>query len=83
MFFKFFHAQVVPTFLNAAEIMHCEKYDQVERVHLFSRKRFLRVLNKLPNDVIYGELDRYPFLDNSNCKMYKILVQTVKIAWIF
>ena len=34
-------------------------HEQIERVHLFACKRFLRVRNKTPNDV-YGELGRYP-----------------------
>ena len=36
------------------------KYEQIESVHLFACKRFLHVQNKTPNDVVYGELGRYP-----------------------
>ena len=37
-----------------------DKFDQIERVHLYACKRFLHVLDKTPNDIVYGELGRYP-----------------------
>ena len=37
-----------------------EKFDQIERVYLYSCKRILHVLDKTTNGIVYGELCRYP-----------------------
>ena len=47
------------------------KCDQLERVHLFAYKRFLHVLNKTPNDVVYGELGRYPLWISATARRLK------------
>ena len=52
--------QVVPILLYRAELWGMDKFDQIERVHLYACKRFLYVLGKTPNDIVYGELGRYP-----------------------
>ena len=36
--------------------------DHIERVHLYTSKRVLRVFHKTANDVVYGELGKYPLL---------------------
>ena len=38
IFFKLFDAQVVPTLLYGAELWGMDKFDQIERVHLYACK---------------------------------------------
>ena len=61
-----FDSQVQPIALYGAELwgleiaaVHCEK------VHLFALKRFLGVEMRTPNDLVYGETNRYPLFVNS------------------
>ena len=62
IFFKLFDARVVPMLLYAAEIWGAHNFNQVEKVHLFACKRFLNVSLHTPNNIVYGELNRYPIL---------------------
>ena len=71
VFFKLFGAQIVPTLLYAAEIWGYRNYEQIERVHLFACKKFLHVRNKTPNDVVYGELGRYPLFITATVRFIK------------
>jgi hypothetical protein len=73
VFFKLFDTCVQPIVQYGAELWafddvaaaHCEK------VHLFAMKRFLGVDRKTPNDLVYGELDRFPIIINSGIKCVK------------
>ena len=78
VFFKLFDSQVVPSLLYAAEIWGHKHYDQLERVHIFACKRFLRVPIKTTNDIVYGELGRYPLLINSTIKVIKYWLRILK-----
>ena len=71
IFFKLFDEQIAPTLLYAAEIWGYKMYEQIERVHLFAFKRFLHVRNKTPNDVVYGELGRYPLFIPATVRFVK------------
>ena len=72
VFLKLFDACVQPVVQYGAELwaldtaaVHCEK------IHLFALKRFLGVDRKTPNDLVYGELDRFPITINSVIKCIK------------
>ena len=80
MFFKLFDAQIVPTLLYGAEIWGYRKYEQIERVHLFACKHFLHVRNKTPNDVIYGELGRYPLFISATVRFIKFWLRLLRQA---
>ena len=65
LFLKLFDSQVQPIAQHGAELwgldiaaVHCEK------VHLFALKSFLGVEMRTPNDLIYGETNRYPLFVN-------------------
>ena len=60
IFFTLFDAHVVPTLLHGADIWGYRSYDQIESVHLFACKRFLHVVDNTTNNLVYGELGRYP-----------------------
>ena len=65
VFFKLFDAQVQPIFQYGAEIWGLDKCNDIEKVHIFAMKRFLQVSTITPNDIVYGELGRYPVYINS------------------
>jgi len=66
LFLKLFDSQVQPIALYGAKLwgletaaVHCEK------VHLFALKSILGVEMQTPNDLVYGETNRYPLFVNS------------------
>ena len=71
VFFKLFDSQVTPILLYGAEVWGYKQFVSVERVHLFACKSFLRVCNKTPNDVVYGELGRFPLYITALIKCVK------------
>ena len=66
LFLKIFDSQIQPVIQYGAEIWGL--YDAArfcENVHLFALKKFLGVSIKTPNDLVYGELNRFPIYLNS------------------
>lgn len=78
VFFKLFDSQVVPLLLYASEIWGYKSYKQIEQVHLYACKRFLHVRNKTINDVVYGELGRYPLWITSITRCIKYWFRLLK-----
>ena len=69
VFLKLFDACIQPIVNYGAELWalddaakHCEK------THLFALKRFLGVDRRTPNDLVYGELNRFPLTINAVIK---------------
>jgi len=71
VFFKLFDAQIKPLLLYASEIWGFTRFHSIELPHLFACKRFLNVLPKTPNTMIYGELGRYPLYIDSTVRAIK------------
>ena len=68
-----FDSQVQPILQYGSEIWGLDKAaHQCESVHLFAIKRYLGVDSRTPNDLVYGETNRYPVFINSsvNCIRY-------------
>ena len=65
IFFKLFDSQIQPIVQYGAEVWGLVQNASVEKVHLFAMKRILAVDRRTPNDLIYGELGRYPIYLNS------------------
>ena len=71
-FFKLFDSIVQHTLLYATEVLGLLHDDcPVEKVHLYACKKFLNVPARTPNDMVYGELGRYPLVVN-------LCVRTIK-----
>ena len=70
--FRLFNAQIVPSLLYAAEIWGHRESKQIERVHLYAYDLFITVRKVISNDMIYGELGRYPLYIEAiaNCIQY-------------
>jgi hypothetical protein len=73
LFFKLFDAQAQSIVQYGAEIWGHE----IEKLHLFAMKRFLPVERRTPNDLIYGELGRFPIYLNSYVKCIKYWLKLV------
>ena len=79
MFFKLFDAQVQPIVQYGAEIWGLQKGDEVEKLHLFARKRFLHVDRRTPNDLVYSELGRFPIYLTSYVKCISYWLRLVRM----
>ena len=65
LFVKIFDSQIQPVLLYGAEIWGLDKAAFVcEKVHLLGLKRYLGVDVRTPNDLVYGETNRYPIVIN-------------------
>lgn len=79
VFFKLFDTQVQPVVNYGAEVWGLYAGDEIEKVHLFAMKKFLHIDQKTPNDLVYGELGRYPIYINSYVKCIKYWLQIVQM----
>ena len=60
IFFKLFDVQIQPILSYGTEVWGLEAdLKVVERIHLFALKRFLNVISRTPNVMVYGETGRY------------------------
>ena len=74
---KIFDAQVQPIVVYGAEIWGLDSGSSViENVHLFGLKRYLGVDRRTPNDLVYGEVGRFPIQINAcvRCIRYLSLI---------
>ena len=66
LFLKLFDSQVQPIALYGAELWGPETTAvRCEEVHLSALKKLLGVEMRTPNDLVYGETNRYPLFVNS------------------
>ena len=79
LFLKLFDAQVQPIVQYGAEIWGFENGQEIERLHLFALKRFLHVDRRTPNDLVYGELGRFPIYLNSYIKCIRYWLKLVRM----
>ena len=77
---KLFDSQVQPIVLYGAELWGLDKAaTHCESVHLYALKKFLGVEMRTPNDLVYGETDRYPLLLNSGIKCIRYWLKLVRM----
>ena len=67
IFLKIFDSQIQPILQYGAELWGLDESSSIycEKVHLFALKKFLGVDRRTPNDLVYGETNRYPITLNS------------------
>ena len=67
LFVKIFDTQIQPVIQYGSELWGLDKKVVIycESVHLFGLKKFLGVEMRTPNDLVYGETNRYPIYINS------------------
>ena len=77
-FLKLFDAQVQPIAQYGSELWGLDKAAiYIEKVHLYTLKRFLGVDMKTPNDLEYGETDRFPVTLNSAVRCIRYWVKLI------
>lgn len=79
LFFKMYDAQVLPVLMYGAEIWGFQRFDQLEKAHLFACKRFLNVGWHTPNKMVYGDLGRYPMYVISATRCLKYWFRVVNL----
>jgi hypothetical protein len=80
VFLKIFDAQVQPIVLYGAELWGLESSSTViENVHLFGLKRFLGVDKRTPNDLVYGEVGRFPIYLNANVRCMRYWLKLTRM----
>ena len=80
LFIKLFDAQVQPIIQYGAEIWGLyDAADHCEKVHLFALKKILGVTLRTPNDLIYGETDRYPVYINSAIRVIRYWLKLMQM----
>ena len=81
LYLKLFDVQIQPILLYGSEIwgfdlvasQHCEK------LHLYALKKYLGVENRTPNDLVYGETDRYPIVLNCILRGIRYWLKLIKM----
>ena len=76
--FKLFDEQIAPSLLYAAEIWGYREKKQIEKVHLCVCKLFINVPTVTLNDMIYGELGRYPLYIEIAAKCFQYWFRVLK-----
>eukprot|EP00745_Piridium_sociabile_P021339 TRINITY_DN32826_c0_g1_i3.p1 TRINITY_DN32826_c0_g1~~TRINITY_DN32826_c0_g1_i3.p1 ORF type:complete len:254 (-),score=11.51 TRINITY_DN32826_c0_g1_i3:14-775(-) len=67
-YFKIFDSKIKSILLYSSEVWGLHKLDSIEKVHMLACKCFLGVPMCTPNNMIYGDLGRYPLY--INCLLY-------------
>ena len=77
---KIFDAQVQPIVHYGAEIWGLESCSSViDNVHLFGLKRYLGVDRRTPNDLVYGEVGRFPIQINACVRCIKYWLKLMRM----
>ena len=80
LFFKMFDAQIQPILLYGSEVWGLDKArDNIEKVHLFTMKKLLGVELRTPNDLVYGELGRYPLSINASVRCIRFWIKILRM----
>ena len=80
VFLKIFDTQVQPIVLYGAEIWGLESCSSmIDNVHLFGLKRYLGVDRRTPNDLVYGEVGRFPVQINACVRCIKYWLKLMRM----
>ena len=80
LFLKLFYSQVQPIAPYGAELWGLESTAvHCENEHLFALKTFLGVETRTPNDLVYGETNRYPLFVNSAVRGIRYWLKLMRI----
>lgn len=80
LFLKLFDLQVQPIVQYGAELWGLDTSAcHIEKVHLFALKKFLGIEMRTPNDLVYGETNRYPIYINSTIRCIRYWLKLTRM----
>jgi hypothetical protein len=80
VFMKLFDSQIQPIVQYGSELWGLDKsVVHCESIHLFALKKFLGVNMRTPNDLVYGETNRYPIYVNSAVKCVRFWLRLLEM----
>ena len=79
-FFKIFDSKITSILLYASEVWGTQQVENIEKVHLIACKRFLGLPRGTPNNIVYGELGRYPLHVNSSLRCIKYWLKVIQMS---
>ena len=75
-----FDAQIQPVVLYGSEVWGLQRIAVNEKkIHTFACKRFLNVLLKTSNKMVYGDIERYPLFVNSCIRAVKYWLKLLQM----
>ena len=82
LYLKLFDAQIQPILLYGSEIWGFDVVasDYCEKVHLYVLKKYLGVDSRTPNDLVYGETNRYPIVLNCILRGMRYWLKLIKMG---
>jgi len=80
VFFKIYDAQVIPVIMYGSELWGYQRFDMLEKAHLYACKRLLNVGPTTPNALVLGDTGRMPIfvLTAARCVKYWLRVLTLQ-----
>ena len=79
MFFKIYDAQILPVLMYGSEIWGYQRFDAIEKAHLFACKRLLNVGLQTPNATVLGDLARFPIFILTAVRCIKFWLRILRL----
>ena len=79
VFFKIYDAQILPVLMYGSEIWGYQRFDAIEKAHLFACKRLLNVGFQTPNAMVLGDLARFPIFILTAVRCIKFWLRILRL----
>ena len=79
VFFKICDAQILPVLMYGSEIWGYQRFDAIEKAHLFACKRLLNVGFHTPNAMVLGDLARFPIFILTAVRCIKFWLRILRL----
>ena len=79
VFFKIYDAQILPVLMYGSEIWGYQRFDAIEKAHLFACKRLLNVGFQTPNAMMLGDLARFPIFILTAVRCIKFWLRILRL----
>ena len=79
VFFKIYDAQILPLLMYGSEIWGYQRFDAIEKAHLFACKILLNVGFQTPNAMVLGDLARFPIFILTAVRCIKFWLRILRL----
>uniref|UniRef100_UPI003AF4937F reverse transcriptase family protein n=2 Tax=Thiolapillus sp. TaxID=2017437 RepID=UPI003AF4937F len=79
VFFKIYNAQILPVLMYGSELWGYQRFDVIEKAHLFACKRLLNVGLQTPNNMVLGDLGRFPIFILTAVRCIKFWLRILRL----